>query len=483
MHQGNETGGTSPGQSVERPTVETGEVDSTVDLKVRELIADSIDAPVLASMLERQEAPDVADALERLAEDDAVDVLAVMNDQAAADALVEMEFHLAGGILEDLLEEGRQEEIARMLALLAPDDAVTLLRQLEPAEHEVILGCMAPDASRLLRELVGHAPGTAAGMMTTRHVAIPVDVTVDQAVDIVRLSKLHEDLQYLPVIDGDGRLAGLVGLRDLLVRDGTTPLSDIMGCSVKAIRAETDDEDVAREFQRYDYTMLPVVDTEDHLLGIVTVDDVIDLIQSEQTEDAQRSVGAGAGESVYSDLAEKMSGRLPWLLISAMVMIPASFVVLQFDGLIEEVAFLAVLMPMVAALAGNAGHQALAVTLRGISLDEVHGERVVGLLVREVLTGVLSGMALGVLLFCGVWLLSLFIEGADWWLGLVMAVALVISMGIGSLTGAGVPLLLKRLGADPAQGSCIVLIMITDAVAFGSLLGLTWLLMRSIQGA
>jgi magnesium transporter len=320
-------------------------------------------------------------------------------------------------------------------------------------------------------------------MMTTRHVALPVDVTVDQAVDIVRLSKLHEDLQYLPVIDAEGRLAGLVGLRDLLVREGATPISDIMGCSVKAIRAGTDDEDVAREFQRYDYTMLPVVDMEDHLLGIVTVDDVIDLIQSEQTEDVQRSVGAGAGESVYSDLAEKMSGRLPWLLVSAMVMIPASIVVLQFDGLIEEVAFLAVLMPMVAALAGNAGHQALAVTLRGISLDEVHEERVVGLLLREVVTGILSGVALGVLLFVGVWLLSLFIEGADWWLGLVMAVALVISMGIGSLTGAGVPLLLKRLGADPAQGSCIVLIMITDAVAFGSLLGLTWLLMRSIHGA
>ena len=156
-------------------------------------------------------------------------------------------------------------------------------------------------------------------------------------------------------------------------------------------------------------------------------------------------------------------------------MVPASIIVLQFDGLIEQVAFLAVLMPMVAALAGNAGHQSLAVTLRGLALDEVHGERIGSLLMREVCTGLLSGALLGILLFGIVFLLSLVVEGASWWVGLVMAIALVFSMGIGSLTGTAVPLILRRIGADPAQGSCIVLIMITDAVAFTLLLGLAWL--------
>jgi len=248
-----------------------------------------------------------------------------------------------------------------------------------------------------------------------------------------------------------------------------------MDSSVHAIRADTDDEDVARTFQKYDYTMLPVVDAENRLMGIVTVDDVIDLIQSEQTEDVQRSVGAGAGESVYSSMAEKISGRLPWLLISAVVMIPASIVVLRFDGLIEEIAFLAVLMPMVAALAGNAGHQSLAVTLRGLALDDVPGERVSNLLGRELMTGLFTGAVLGGLLVLVVWALSGLISGPSLGLGIVMGVALIVSMTIGTLTGATVPLLLRRFGADPAQGSCIVLIMITDAVAFGSLLGFTWI--------
>ena len=221
--------------------------------------------------------------------------------------------------------------------------------------------------------------------------------------------------------------------------------------------------------------MMPVVDLDERLLGVVTVDDVLDLIQSEQTEDAQRSVGAGAGESVYSGFAEKIAGRLPWLLISAVVMVPASIVVLRFDGLIQEIAFLAVLMPMIAALAGNAGHQSLAVTLRGLALDELPGERVGNLISREVLAGLFSGTVLGSILVLAIWGLSFVIDGPSLGLGIVMGVALLVSMTIGTLTGTVVPLLLRRFGADPAQGSCIVLIMITDAVAFGSLLGFTWI--------
>lgn len=443
--------------------------------QVDELIAHTIDVPVLAEVLQQQPAPDAADALERLDEDDVRGVLTVMDDQAAADALSEMESNLVSSILDDLIDEDLHDELGRMLALLAPDDAVSLLRSLEHDECEQVLATMLPAQAASLRELVEYPQGTAAGMMTTRHGALPMDATVTEAVEIIRNSDVHEDLQFLPVVDDAGRLAGLVGLRALLVEAGSAHLSDFMETSVHAIHAETDDEDVARTFQKYDYMMLPVVDTEHRLMGIVTVDDVIDLIQSEQTEDAQRSVGAGAGESVYSSMAEKITGRLPWLLISAVVMVPASIVVLRFDGLIEEFAFLAVLMPMVAALAGNAGHQSLAVTLRGLALDDVPGERVGNLLTRELLAGLFTGTVLGGILVLAIWGLSYAIEGPSLGLGIVMGVALIVSMTIGTLIGAVVPLLLRRFGADPAQGSCIVLIMITDAVAFGSLLGFTWI--------
>ena len=455
---------------------------SPADQRVEELIAHSIDAPVLAGVVEQQAAADAADTLERLAELDALGVLTVMSDQAAADALVEMEPHLAASILQDLVEDGRGEELASMVQLLAPDDAVGLLRHLSDDNRDAVLRNTPHQVALQLRDLIGYEPDTAAGIMTTRYVALPVGSSIGEATVIVRSHEVHEDLQYLPVIDDDGRLCGLVSMRELLVRPDETPLADVLGRSVKAVQATVDDEDVAREFQRYDYTKMPVIDSDERLLGVVTVDDVLDLIQSEQTEDAQRSVGAGAGESVYSDLHEKMRGRLPWLFISTLLMVPASIVVLQFDDLIEQVAFLAVLMPMVAALAGNAGHQSLAVTLRGLALDEVHHERVSGLLLRELITGLLSGIALGSLLLLIVWMLSFWVDGAANWVGVVLFVALTLSMGIGAVTGAAVPLLLRRIGADPAQGSCIVLIMITDAIAFGSLLGFAWLGFLIVQG-
>ena len=446
-----------------------------VEQRVDELIAHSIDTPVLAGVVEQQAAADAADTLERLDAMDAVGVLGVMNNQAAADALVEMEPHLAAGILQDLVVEGRADELALMVQLLAPDDAVGLLRHLSTSERDIVFRPIPHQTALQLRDLIGYPSDTAAGIMTTRYVALPLQATIGEATGIVRSHEVHEDLQYLPVTDEDGRLAGLVSIRDLLVRPDDTLLTEVTGRRVKAVRADVDDEAVAREFQRHDYTMMPVVDLDERLLGVVTVDDVLDLIQSEQTEDVQRAVGAGAGESVYSGLQEKMRGRLPWLFISTLLMVPASLVVLQFDGLIEQVAFLAVLMPMVAALAGNAGHQSLAVTLRGLTLDEVHHERVAGLLLRELVTGLLSGLLLGSLLLLVVWLLSIWVVGATWWVGVVLLVALTLSMAIGSLTGAAVPLVLRRMGADPAQGSCIVLIMITDALAFGSLLGFAWL--------
>ena len=364
--------------------------------RVEELIAHSIDAPVLAGVVELQAAQDAADILERL-DEDAVGVLKVMNDRAAAHALVEME-HTATSILQDLVADGRADELASMAQLIALDDAVGLLRPLSDGERDEVLRSVPHQVALQLRDLIGYPLDTAAGIMTTRYVALPLDGSIGSATGIVRSHEVHEDLQYLPVTDHDGTLAGLVSLRDLLVHADDTPLKDVMGRRVKAVRADVDDEAVVREFQRHDYTMMPVVDLDDRLLRVVTVDDVLDLIQSEQTEDGSvRWEPEQASPSIPA--CARKRGRLPWFsFISTLLMLPASLVVLQFDGPIEQVAFLAVLMPMVAALAGNAGHQSLAVTLRGLAVDEVHHERVGGLLLRELITGFLSGLLLGLLL-------------------------------------------------------------------------------------
>jgi magnesium transporter len=226
--------------------------------------------------------------------------------------------------------------------------------------------------------------------------------------------------------------------------------------------------------------MLPVVDEANRLLGIVTVDDVIDIIREEQTEDVQKTVGAGAEEAVYSRVGEKIKGRFPWLATSLVMTCASAIIVLAFQDLVQHHPVVAALMPIIAALVGNAGHQALAVTLRGIVLDQVRPERVRPLVFREATVGLLTGLALAVLMFVLIALLSVFFPTVTWQVGAVAAIALPLSMCAGTLAGSSIPLLMLRLGADPAQSSAIFLIMITDGISFATFLGLAQLAFRMI---
>jgi len=206
------------------------------------------------------------------------------------------------------------------------------------------------------------------------------------------------------------------------------------------------------------------------------VDDVIDAIRQEHTEDVHRTVGAGRQEMVYSSVLEKFRGRFPWLAMSLLMMLPSALVVRRFEGLIAELAILAVLMPIVAAVTGNAGHQALAVTLRGLVLDEVRPGRVLPLIRRETIAGMCNGLAIGITLAGGIALLGLIDGRVSWRVGVVGGVALGGSIIAGTAAGTSIPLLMRRLGFDPAQSAAILLIMITDAVAFAAFLGLAYLL-------
>ena len=176
---------------------------------------------------------------------------------------------------------------------------------------------------------------------------------------------------------------------------------------------------------------MPVIDNEDRLLGVITVDDIIDIIRTEQTEDVQKTVGAGKEEAVYSGFGEKFRSRFPWLVVSLLIMAPSVLVVMRFEDLIGELAILAVLMPVVAALAGNAGHQALAVTLRGIVLNEIRPDRLWPLVRREAAIGLTTGLALGVVVAIVLGGLSLAVEDASWRLAMLVAVAMTLAMGIG----------------------------------------------------
>ena len=459
-------------------TVEVAQEVSPEDQHVADLMSHTIDISALASAVTKQKAADAADTLEDLDDEEAAEVIELMEDQSAAEALSEMEVPLAVTIIENLFDDDRTQYAATLLTTMAPDDAVSIIRGLDDDYIEPIFVCMPVVAARKLRQLCDYEEESAAGIMTTDFVSLDENLTITQVVHVLRERELPEHVQDLPVTNKSDELVGVVSLRALLIGLSSATVSQTMESKVVAVHSDTDREQVAREFDRYGYEMLPVVDASNRLLGIITVDDVIDIIEEEQTEDVQKTVGAGAGEAVYSGLAEKLKGRMPWLLSSAIMMLPATYIVLSFDWLIKEVALLAVFMPLIAALAGNAGHQALAVTLRGIVLDEVRKDRILPLMRRELLVGLVAGISIG-----GVTALLLWMFGDQQpaKLGIIFAIAMVVSMGISTFTGAAIPLVMRKLGADPAQASAIFLIMVTDAIAFSTLLGFAYLASTWLQ--
>jgi magnesium transporter len=470
-----------PSQSPAEPPVESASTSHVEDVaetsphdeRVAALLEHSIDVPVLAEAVEQQEAADAADTLETLPEEEAAEVLEQMDDQSAAEALAEMQAPLAVRVIEEEIDEDISYA-AKLMELMAPDDAVDLLQEIGDSYREEVLAAMPLATATKLRELIGYDPETAGGLMTTDFPILSDDLSVAKAVDRLRAQDLPRVVQHLLVVAADNRVVGAVGLRDLVLGQPDQSLSEIMNPTVKAVRPDVDREEVAREFDRYDYSMLPVIDLDDRLIGIVTVDDVIDIIRAEQTEDVQKTVGAGAQEAVYSGVMEKFRGRFPWLMVSLVMMVPTAWIILGFEDLIRRAPILAMLMPVIAAIVGNAGHQALAVTQRGLVLEEVRRERILPLLVREWTVGLMTGFVLGAIILLGVGLLSLRSTSASWLLGAVTGVGTMVAMSVGTLFGSVIPMLMKRLGFDPAQSSAIFLIMITDAVSFGIILSLSF---------
>ncbi len=462
----------------EEPAIEVTQEVSPEDLHVADLMSHTIDISALASAVTKQKAADAADTLEDLDDVEAAEVIELMEDHAAAEALSEMEVPLAVTIIENLFDDGRKQYAATLLTTMAPDDAVSIIRGLDEKYTEPTFVCMPVSSARKLRQLCDYEEESAAGIMTTDFVSLDDGLSIMQVVDVLRERELPEHVQDLPVTNRNDELVGIVSLRALLIGLSSATVAETMEHKVSVVHSDTDREQVAREFERYGYEMLPVVDSYNRLLGIITVDDVIDIIEEEQTEDVQKTVGAGAGEAVYSDLTEKLKGRMPWLISSAIMMLPATYIVLRFDWLIKEVALLAVFMPLVAALAGNAGHQALAVTLRGIVLDEVRKDRILPLMRREILVGLVAGFTIGGAVALLLWIFG---DQQPAKLGVIIGSAMVVSMGVGTFTGAAIPLIMRKLGADPAQASAILLIMVTDAIAFSTLLGFAYLASTWIQ--
>ncbi len=429
------------------------------------------------NVLRKGRPADVAQVLHELTDLDRKAVFAALSrsdTKLAAESLSELS--LEEGV--ELLKTLEPERIAEVLQELPSDDATLFIAELPEDLRERLLDLMRIEASAEVQELLSFAEGTAGRIMTPDVFALKEDLTVAEAIAAIQdASRDVELVYYLYIVDDRNHLVGVSSLRQLLLVPPTTPLKKIMSTDVISVRTDTDQEEVAQIVARYDLLGVPVVDEENKLAGIITVDDVLDVIREEATEDIYALAGVRSEDSVLGPPLRSVRLRLPWLLVNLGTAVLAASVVHAFEATIEKVVVLAALQSIVAGMGGNAAAQTLAVIVRGLALGEVTWENGRRVLYKEVLVGIINGLANGLVAAAIVWIWFGF-SSKMILIGAIIAAALVINLIIAAVAGTVIPLTFKRLNADPALASTVFVTTCTDVGGFLSFLGLATLLLR-----
>lgn len=401
--------------------------------------------------------------------------------QAAFTVLVERQPKLAMESASELGPErgaallaGRSaEEIAKLVQEIPSDDAAALVDHLpEELSHEV-LELMRRRESGQVESLLDYAERTAGRIMNPNVFALSEDLTVGEAISALQNAINVEMVFYLYVVDARRHLVGVTSLRRLLLVNAETPLKRIMTPDVFSVRVDTDQEEAARLVASYNLLAIPVVDEENKLAGVITVDDVIDVLKDEATEDLYRLAGVSGDERVETPAFEALRKRLPWLGINLVTAFMAASVVAAFEGTIEQATALAVFMPIVAGMGGNAATQTLTVIVRGLALGELSWANARKTLLKEAAIGLGNGVTLGVVAALVAW-----VTKGNPVLGLLLGMAMVCNMVVATTAGTLVPLGLKAMKVDPALGSSVFITTFTDVVGFASFLGLATIFLR-----
>ena len=372
--------------------------------------------------------------------------------------------------LADHLENLDLKSQVCALRRMPREDAADVLDELDESHRDVLLGRLAKEDSEELRNLLNFPQDSAAGVMNTEVIMLEESWTVDQAISHIRseMELEKESPYYGYVVDEKEKLVGVLSLRDLmLAKPGIIVGGEVAGQNVVSVRYDMDKREVASELSHYNYMALPVVDYENHLMGVVTYDDIMDIMHEEASADMLGMVGAGPEENIDTPWYESVAKRLPWLGVNLVNSALSASVVYRFDGTIAQMAVLAVLMPMVANQGGNSGQQALAVMIRQLASEKVDRKKAIKAVLREGKIGFITGFAMAIVAFIGSWIFS-----HNMIVGMVMGGAMLCDMVLGAVAGGSIPLIFKALGRDPAQASSIFLTTITDGCGFFIFLGL-----------
>lgn len=380
-------------------------------------------------------------------------------------------------ILPEVLEVLEDQRIAKILERVEPDDAASFLFALDEERRGPVLELVAEPRQQELRWHLLYPEESAGSVMTPRVMVVHPDDTAEQAIEMIRKQgDKFEAASYLYVIDVDRHLLGVVPLRRLIAASPDQPMRQLMVADPVSVNAWSDREEAAKIVSRYNLLSLPVVDEQLHLLGIITVDDVIDIIQEEATEDFYRMAGLSGDDRVFSPIGRSMLRRYPWMLLNLGTALLAALVVGLFQNTIAQLVSLAVFMPVVAGMGGNGGIQALTVMTRGIALGELEFARVSHAFLKELTIGLAIGAGVGALTA----LLQYLWQG-NLYLGLVLFLAMVINMVTAGVMGVAVPLFLRAIGRDPAMGAGVIVTTFTDVVGFFTFLGLATLMLSYFQ--
>ena len=428
--------------------------------------------PNLINLLQKQHPADLAQVFSELPEKErhaTFNVLVDKNGRLAMEALSELGPEKGA----ELLALRSAEEIARLAQEIPSDDAAPLIGHLPKELADVVLDLIKPKPGGGVPELLEYEEQTAGRLMNPNVFALGEDLTAGEAITALQAARDVEMVFYLYVVDDRRHLVGVISLRRLLLVPPDTPLKRIMTTDVYSVRVDTDQEEVARQVASYNLLAVPVVDEENKLAGVVTVDDVIDVIKDEATEDLLRLAGVSGDERIATPAGEAIRKRLPWLGVNLVTAFVAASVVALFESTISQVTALAVFMPIVAGMGGNAATQTLTVIVRGLALGELSWGNAKKALAKESLIGIGNGLALGVVAAGVAW-----VTKGDPMLGLLLGMAMVCNMFVAATMGTLVPLGLKALKVDPALASAVFITTFTDVVGFASFLGLATVFLK-----
>ncbi|MCI8541216.1 MAG: magnesium transporter [Erysipelotrichaceae bacterium] len=397
------------------------------------------------------------------------------DEEAAPQLLAHLSDEVIAGIVEEadddekyeLLKQFSDVKQSHILEEMSLDEVTDLLGELEDEEQKAILAKLNREDREDVKELLTYGEDTAGGLMTTEFISIRAKNTVRQTLEYLQKSTDAETTYYLYVTDRSQVLKGVVSLRDIVSIPFDTNMLEITNPNVISVRYDEDQEQVAKTFEKYGFVMMPVVDEENHMLGVITVDDIMDVMQEEMTEDIHRLGQVGKEERIDSKLGESLKSRLPWLVTNLFTAVLAAMVISYFEGTISQVVSLATIMPIVTGMGGNAGTQSLTIVVRGLSLGELSKENALRILRKEIGVGMLSGLVIGILIASG----AMLFEGNPVF-GLVTGIAMFLNMMLANIAGYFIPVVLEKCHVDPALASGVFVTTVTDVLGFLFFLGL-----------